>query len=93
MGGAQAKNAYKHIVLLHTMRVQVRLFSQARSCGQCVFSFYDPREDHTTSMRLNRCRLFGEILNGRIQHDYAETCRKDDTKCGIKGDYFKRNDY
>ena len=77
--------------LFHTMRIQVRLFSQARSCGQCVFSFYDPREDHTTSMRLNRCRLFGEIINGRIQHDYAETCRKDDTKCGIKGDYFKHD--
>ena len=86
------RNTYKHFLLFHIMRVQFRFFTQARSCGQCVFSFYEPHEDHTSSMRFNKCRLFGEIVNGRVLHDYAETCRIQETKCGNKGRFFKRND-
>jgi hypothetical protein len=35
--------------------------------------------------------LFGEknLQNGKIEHDYAEACRKDETKCGVKGLHFK----
>ena len=60
------------------------------SCSQCIHSFYDEREDHTCSARLNKCMLFGEKTSiGQIVHEYAELCRKDETKCGYAGHYFR----
>jgi len=58
------------------------------SCGQCVFSFYDVADKHST---MSKCRLFGEkcLQKGHIVHDYTGDCRKDEGKCGLSATYFR----
>jgi hypothetical protein len=74
----------------------VRFFGFIRNntlltCGQCVHSFYDTRDDHKCSSRLSKCILFGEknLQHGRVEHDYTEVCRNDESKCGLNAKYFK----
>ena len=61
------------------------------TCGQCVYSFYDFREDHKCSARLNKCLVFGEknLQTGQVEHDYTEECRKNDSKCGLNAKFFR----
>ena len=40
---------------------------------------------------LNRCSKFGEkdMITDEIKYDFAESCRRDEKKCGEKGEYFE----
>jgi hypothetical protein len=44
---------------------------------------------------LSKCEKFGEknIISNEIKYDYADQCRKDDTKCGEEGKYFEEDKY
>lgn len=39
---------------------------------------------------LSRCTKFGvaHLVSGDITYEYADFCRKEDTKCGVQGKYF-----
>lgn len=51
-------------------------------CAQCVS--YLPVD------KLSKCKTFGQkdFLTGKILYDYADFCREDEMKCGLKGKYF-----
>jgi hypothetical protein len=58
------------------------------SCGQCIFSFYEVTDKHST---MSKCRLFGEkcLMKGHIVHDFTVECRKDENKCGNQAKFFR----
>lgn len=58
------------------------------SCRNCIY--YEPKnEDYYSS--LNKCNKFGvkNIISDEIAYDYADSCRNDENKCGMKGKYFE----
>jgi hypothetical protein len=60
------------------------------ACRNCVY--YKPStsySDFTDS--LNRCEKFGEknIVTNEIRYDFANSCRTDESKCGLEGKYFE----
>lgn len=59
------------------------------SCRNC--KFYNPNwynKDFTSS--LNKCMKFGSknIITNEITYEYADSCRKQEDKCGLVGKYF-----
>lgn len=58
------------------------------SCRNCIY--YDPKYDNDSS-NLNKCNKFGvkNIINDEIAYDYADSCRNDENKCGMRGKYFE----
>ena len=59
------------------------------ACKNCVhFKPYIYTDDFTSS--LGNCNKFGvkDIVTDKITYDYADLCRKDDSKCGHNGTYF-----
>jgi hypothetical protein len=70
---------------------QYRLFTQ---CSHCRFFIPDTREDYITS-KHNKCGYFGKrnLITGEfIPNDVIEN-RMNDTRCGIRGIYFEKNQY
>ena len=63
------------------------------SCRNCVH--YKPnywKDDFTSP--LNKCTFFGEknVVTDEITYSYADSCRSDETKCGLEGRFFERED-
>ena len=60
------------------------------SCKNCVFYTPFPKSSSFTSS-LSKCEKFGEknIVTDEIIYDYADSCRKDESKCGKDGNYFE----
>lgn len=60
------------------------------ACKNCIY--YKPSEYNTFVSGLNKCEKFGDknINTDEILYDYAESCRKDETKCGMEGKYFEK---
>jgi len=61
------------------------------SCRNCIY--HKPHSfsgDYTSS--LSNCEKFGskDIITDKISYDYADICRKDETKCGEQGKYFEK---
>jgi Pyruvate/2-oxoacid:ferredoxin oxidoreductase delta subunit len=61
------------------------------ACRNCIY--YKPEtynSDFATS--YNKCTKFGnkDIVTDKISYDFAESCRKDQSKCGIDAIYFER---
>ena len=58
-------------------------------CRNCIH--YKP--DYPTS--LSKCNNFGvkNIVDNAIDYDYAEKCRTDESKCGLEGKYFKKDNF
>ena len=60
------------------------------SCKNC--KYYKPslyNTDFTAS--YNECIKFGikDIITDKLSYDYADSCRKDESKCGKEGKYFE----
>jgi len=58
------------------------------SCKNCIhFS-----QDNYNIDSLSLCTKFGEknIITDEINHDFANSCRKDEEKCGLEGKCFER---
>jgi hypothetical protein len=60
------------------------------ACRNCIY--YTPSasySDFTDS--LNRCEKFGvkNIVTNEIRYDFAESCRTDESKCGLQGKFFE----
>ena len=51
------------------------------SCVDCMH--YEPTA-------LGRCKMFGEknIVTDETKYDFADTCREDEERCGVKGKYY-----
>ncbi len=81
----------KIIYLLLTLLSSDRIIKNADlpSCKNCIY--YEPKYDNDYS-NLNKCNKFGvkDIINDEIIHNYAESCRKDESKCGMDGKYFQQ---
>jgi hypothetical protein len=60
------------------------------SCINCIY-FQPSIYDTNFASSLNKCNKFGrkDIITDEITHDYADSCRSDDSKCGEKGAYFE----
>lgn len=58
------------------------------ACRNCVY--YKPNTYGGFTSSLNRCEKFGtkDIVTDEIHYDFADLCRKDETKCGKEGKYF-----
>jgi hypothetical protein len=56
------------------------------SCKNCIY--FEP--SLYNSDYLSRCTKFGEknIITDEINHDFANSCRKTDEKCGLEGKSF-----
>lgn len=61
------------------------------SCVECIY--YKP--GYTTVSVFNKCTKFGgkDLHTGDILYDYADSVRRDETKCGKAGKYFKRDPF
>ena len=61
------------------------------SCKNCIYYAPNMQNNDFTSL-LNKCNNFGEknIVTDKINYEYAINCRKNETKCGKKGKYFKK---
>lgn len=59
------------------------------SCRNCIY--YKPESYSNYDSHLSKCEKFGEknIITDKIRFDYADMCRKDDSKCGYIGKYFE----
>jgi hypothetical protein len=57
------------------------------SCKNCIY--YELKNDDAYS-NLNKCTKFGtkNIINDKINYEYADFCRNDESKCGLEGKYF-----
>jgi hypothetical protein len=60
------------------------------SCKNCVFYKPDPNTVNFIST-LSKCEKFGEknIVSDEITYDYADICRRDESKCGKEGVFFE----
>jgi len=58
------------------------------SCKNCIHF----RQDNYMVDSLSRCTKFGEknIITDEINHDFANSCRKDEEKCGLEGKSFEK---
>jgi len=58
------------------------------ACKNCIY--YKPKlyDDFTSS--FNRCENFGEkdIITDKIEYNFADSCRNDESKCGKEGKFF-----
>ena len=64
------------------------------SCKKCIH--YLPSMYHSDfGSNMNRCSKFGEknTISDEIKYDFVESCRKDEKKCGEKGEYFEEEPY
>jgi hypothetical protein len=59
------------------------------SCIECIH--YKP--DYLAVSVFNQCTKFGgkDLHTGDILYDYADSVRRDESKCGKAGRYFKRD--
>jgi hypothetical protein len=76
---------------MFTKNVNIIKNIEIPSCKSCIHykpSLYDTDFDSTTS----RCEKFGEknMITEQIVFDFADCCRRDETKCGKEGKYFER---
>ena len=60
------------------------------SCKNCIY--YKPETYSDFDSHINKCEKFGEknIITDKIKIDYADMCRKDESKCGLNGKYFEK---
>jgi len=60
------------------------------SCRNCVH--YKPTSYNDFDSHINRCEIFGkkDIVTDKISYDFADSCRENETKCGINGTYFEQ---
>ena len=60
------------------------------SCKNCIY--YDPKYNNDYS-NINKCNKFGvkNIISDEINYDFADSCRNDESKCGIQGKYFEED--
>jgi len=58
------------------------------SCKNCIH--FEPSLYNIDS--LSRCNKFGEknIITDEINHDFANSCRADEKKCGLEGKSFEK---
>jgi len=63
------------------------------SCKKCIYFIPAPYNFDFTS-NFNKCAKFGEkdIVTDKINHDFAELCRQDETNCGKEGKYFEEEE-
>jgi hypothetical protein len=63
--------------------------NQIPSCKNCIYYNPDWLNKEFTNP-YNKCAKFGEkdIVTGIITYEFAEQCRKDESKCGLVGKYF-----
>ena len=74
-------------ILKNTSSTQIIKNSDINECIKCIY-YNGPKQD-SLSMR---CTKYGtkNIITGKIFYDYAEACRKDETKCGYEGKSYEK---
>ena len=80
------------------MKPFLRLFSSKSvkpACVNCVnyieYKREYPYDELYTKYKYGKCYKFGiqNLVTGTIEYEPAAFCRKDETKCGENGKYFK----
>lgn len=59
------------------------------SCKNCVH--FSPYHEFDFGSSLSHCQKFGtkNIVSDKIHYEYADNCRRDESKCGKEGRYFE----
>jgi hypothetical protein len=60
-----------------------------KSCKNCVH--FQPSTYNEFDSYLAKCTLFGkkDIITNEINYDFADSCRIDESKCGMHAKYFE----
>lgn len=60
------------------------------SCKNCIH--FAPYYTSPFGSSLSSCQKFGtkNIISDEIHYEFADSCRKDDSKCGKEGNYFEQ---
>ena len=60
------------------------------ACRNCIH--FQPSKYDSISSGISKCANFGnkDIISDEVTMDYADLCRKDESKCGIEGKYFEK---
>jgi len=58
-------------------------------CKNCIH--FIPYKGYEYNNNFSKCKFFGinDIINGEIEYDYTDVCRRNEFKCGTEGKYFK----
>ena len=61
------------------------------ACKNCIY--YKPSYLNNFSSTYSKCEKFGEknIITNEITYNYADSCRRDESKCGEVGTYFEND--
>ena len=61
-------------------------------CKSCIHFSPEVLNGSFTS-HFTKCNKFGnkDLVSGQINHEFATSCRNDETLCGIKANYFKED--
>lgn len=64
--------------------------SNIPTCRNCIYYKPDFYSNEFTSS-YNDCKKFGEknIISNKIEFESADSCRRDESKCGVNGKYFE----
>jgi hypothetical protein len=64
------------------------------SCRNCIY--YEPSkiDKDFSSSYFSKCNKFGEknIITDKIEYNFADGCRRDETKCGREGKFFEKEE-
>jgi hypothetical protein len=60
-----------------------------KSCRNCIHFQPSPTDDFDSSFA--KCNYFGkkDVVTNKITYDFADSCRMDESKCGMHAKYFK----
>ena len=68
--------------------------ADANLCINCVYHLnINPSSNPDFPYEFSKCMKFGakDVVSGRVKYDFADLCRKDNSRCGEKGLYFKHS--
>lgn len=77
---------WKLLFLCYTLDAKIIKNVNLQSCRNCVY--YKPAI-------YDKCMYFGtkDIQTGEISYETANSCRKDENKCGLDAKYFEQSKY
>jgi hypothetical protein len=75
-------------------RVKIIKNGNIPSCKNCIY-FRPEWYSDEFSGSFAKCEKFGEknIISGEINYEYADLCRKDESKCGHEATYFEKEKF
>jgi len=60
------------------------------ACVNCIHFKHHTNNDNKYVLYLSNCLKFGhkDLISGNVVYDFADKCRSDEVKCGLRAKYF-----